>query len=270
LLASRGIRNAWEPPARGLVMGWLKVAGACLLAGTLIPGVASAARMPALAGLAVAAAAACDRLCSSASLLSPRLRRGALVLALGLVLTWFVLATSRGIYLALAVAYYRPIAVVLVLLAAVIAMFALGAAWRERSAKSLAMVAAVSICLKLAHWGVYVPEWNYRWSEGPWGRAIGQWLPRYWPIITMHTWPADLAFATGHPVRQLVHPRLLSYLPKDRPMFVLLHAAEFEHWPPDAPHLVEVHRFEDERGDSRVLARTEGDLARYRLSLDPE
>ncbi|MBV8677885.1 MAG: hypothetical protein JO355_12055, partial [Planctomycetaceae bacterium] len=45
------------------------------------------------------------------------------------------------------------------------------------------------------------------------------------------------------------------------PRFVLLLASEFEHWPKDAPALIPVARFQDERGGTRVLARTEGEFS---------
>jgi hypothetical protein len=126
-------------------------------------------------------------------------------------------------------------------------------------------VALVAVCLKVAHWGYYVPEWNYRRSQGPWGRAIGQWVPAQWPIYTTHAWPADLAFATGRPVRQLVDPKLLAYQPGKNAKFVLLLQSEFTHWPEGAPRIFEVASFQDERGDVRVLARTEGP-ASWRLA----
>jgi hypothetical protein len=125
---------------------------------------------------------------------------------------------------------------------------------------AIGAVAAVAIGLKLFHYGVYVPEWNYRFSQGPWGRAIGQWVPPSWPIYTVHAWPADLAFATGHPVRQLPNERSLVFEPRTRPLFILLHPAEFDHWPEHAPALIKVRVFQDPYGGSRVLARTTGDV----------
>ena len=67
----------------------------------------------------------------------------------------------------------------------------------------------------------------------------------------------DLAFATGHPFRHLAAPQLLEYQGRARPLYVLLHPAEFEHWPASAPRVVQVRTFQDERGQNRVLARTE-------------
>src|SRR5262249_60477114 len=40
LSASRPIRDGWSPPGRLLLNGWLQVTGACLLAGTIVPGLA--------------------------------------------------------------------------------------------------------------------------------------------------------------------------------------------------------------------------------------
>jgi len=262
------VRSSWQAPGRELVLGWLQVAGASVLAGTLIPGLATAARLPALAGLAVAAAAACDRVW--AGVVPATVRRWFLALALAIVLAWTALVSVSGSYLAVAVSYYRPIAIVLVSLALAIASIAVAAAWRGRATWALAMVAAVAICLKVAHWGVYVPEWNYRFSKGPWGRAIGQWVPPRWPIYTVLTWPPDLAFATGHPIRQLSHPRLLASKSQARPLFVLLEASEFEHWPSTAPQIFKVREFQDEYGGSRVLARTAGNLAQLRAANEGE
>ncbi len=65
LVASRSIRDGWEPAGRSYVIGWLQVTGACMIAGTIIPGPRRlAARMPALAGLAVTAAAVIERFVS--------------------------------------------------------------------------------------------------------------------------------------------------------------------------------------------------------------
>jgi hypothetical protein len=124
--------------------------------------------------------------------------------------------------------------------------------------RGLLVLTAVAISLKVAHWGYYIPEWNYRHGQGPWGRAIGQWVVPEWPIYTVHSWSAALAFATEHPVRQLRHPKSLGLQDGPSPRFVLLFDSEFEHWPPSAPPLVKVATFQDDRGSTRVLARTAG------------
>ena len=38
--------------------------------------------------------------------------------------------------------------------------------------RGLATLFVMAVGLKLAAWGYYVPEWNYRQSQGPWARAI--------------------------------------------------------------------------------------------------
>src|SRR5262249_38316918 len=97
-------------------------------------------------------------------------------------------------------------------------------------------------------------------------RAIAQWVPPSWTVYTMHAWPTDLAFALERPVRQLTHPKLLEFEPRNHPQFVLLLPSEFEHWPKEAPPLIKLRVFQDQRGDERILARTEGDMTRTKLA----
>lgn len=266
--ASRAVRDPWPDQGRRVVIGWLQVAGASVLAGTLIPGLADAARMPALAGLVVTAAAVAESVWQNAMTVGSR--RWFLAITLVMLLGWTIGVAIQGIYLVLAVSYYRPVATLLVSVALVTGWLALAGTWRGHARVSLALVVLTSVCLKVAHCGVYAPEWNYRFSQGPWGRAIGQWVPPRWPIVTLHMWPTDLGFYVGHPIRQLVHPRILNFRTDSRPLFVLLQGAEFEHWPADVPKLIKVREFDDERGGVRVLARTEGDLAQSRFNTEPE
>ena len=258
LTISRTVRASWPEPARVVVVGWLQVAGACLLAGAAIPGLADAARLPALAGLAIASAAVLERAWAGSLDRGPRRFTIGLTLTLGLA--WAAISVIGAGYLAVAISYYRPVAIVLILAGLAIGLAALDGAWLGDPRRSIAALVAIAICLKIAHWGVYVPEWNYRRSQGPWGRAIAQHVPPRWPIYTQHAWNPDLAFAIGHPIRQLGHPRLLEPGPGGRPSFVLLHPEEFKHWPAEALPLVKVREFQDEIGRGRVLARTEGSL----------
>jgi hypothetical protein len=180
-------------------------------------------------------------------------------LVLILLFAWTGLTLGAGTYLAAAVPYYRALCVILILLSVPTAGLAVMAARRNRAASGVLAVALLAGFLKLVHYGYYVPEWNYRLSQGPWGRAVGQWVPPRWTIYTEHPWRADLAFATEHPVRQLLSPQHLAYEPPGA-KFVLLQQSEFENWPPQAPALQKVATFEDEYGGTRVLARTEGPL----------
>ena len=156
--------------------------------------------------------------------------------------------------------YYRALGItvgVLVLAAAILGWSALVKVDARRGLVTLVLLA---IGLKLAYWGFYAPEWNYRFSQGPWGRAIGQWVPRKWPVYTFLDWPPDLAFYVGRPVRQLHSPRFLDYLPGRDARFVLLRESEFDHWPEHAPPLTLVARLRDQYGEPRILARTSGVL----------
>ncbi|MHC5539417.1 hypothetical protein ACYOEI_14465, partial [Singulisphaera rosea] len=209
-------------------------------------------------GLAVASAAACDLAWARSFEKSARNRF--LWIASLVTVLWTLIAVGGGISLASAVSYYRPLAILLILMAMPAATLAVMSIVKRDARRALLAVALISISLKAGHWGYYVPEWNYRYSQGPWGRAIGQWVPPRWPIYTTHTWNHDLAFATGRQVRQLAHPKLIAYQPGDSPRFVLLLDAEFDNWPEDAPPIVKVASFQDERGDGRVLVRTAGKL----------
>lgn len=256
LAAFRSIREGWSDPGRQLVTGWLKAAATCLVAGTIIPGLAPAALVPALAGLALTAAACADSLWSS--VVSPAARRSFLGLSTLLVIVWTAVVVGSGIYLASAVPYYRVFSITMIILVLPAGALIIRAFETGDSRRAVLAMVVVAIGVKLGHWGYYVPEWNYRRSQGPWGRAIGQWVPPRWPVYTTHSWPPDLAFAMSRPVRQLTHAKLLAFVKDNRPKHLLLFESEFTHWPTDAPALVKVATFRDEHGETRVLARTDG------------
>ena len=117
----------------------------------------------------------------------------------------------------------------------------------------------MAVGLKLAHWGYYAPEWNYRFSQGPWGRAIGQWVPRKWPVYTFRRLAArpGVLHRPARPAAAAA-PRFLNYVPGPECHFVLLQAADFANWPDQAPPLTLVARFQDQSGEERILARTPG------------
>jgi hypothetical protein len=256
LAAIPSVRAGWSPQGRALVLGWLQVAGACLVAGTVIPGFALAARVPALAGLAVTAAAVADRIWAAS--VSRTVKWLFLGVAGTITALWVGLVVIGGIFLASAVPYYRGAAIILIAAALLIGLVCVHALFRADPRRGVVALAAVAVSIKIAHAGYYAPEWNYRRSQGPWGRAIGQWVVPLWPIYTIHTWPHDLAFATEHPFRQLHHPKQLAFQDGPETKFVLLLASEFEHWPDDAPPLVKVATLQDEHGGTRVIARTAG------------
>ncbi|WZO97642.1 hypothetical protein EP7_004684 [Isosphaeraceae bacterium EP7] len=257
LLALRpSIRQGWSEPGRKVVVGWMQTAAAALVAGTLVPGLASSARIPALVGLAIAAGACWDRIAFGGDSIGRRMRRLSLIIALALAWTWALIAMMGGTYLGLAVSYYRGLAIVVACVSAGAFVSVLMGFWKNAPLRSLAGMMLMALAMKLSYAGFVIPEWNYRAGQGPWGRAIDQWVPARSPIYVTHGWGADLAFATGHPFRQLADASLLARQPGARPLFTLLHPEEFKHWPKDAPPLMEVHTFMDELGYPRVLART--------------
>ena len=247
-----------------MILGWLKVLGATLIVGMMVPGLGSAALVPAMAGLAVVAASCWDRLLADAGELPATVGRRARRIALLIAGLWLILVLGWGGYVGFAIAYYRStmIAVGLVSLAGF--LMAIRASRLGEVRWALGAMVAVSVALKLAHWGYYVPESNYRTGAGPWGRAIGQWVPEKHPIHVLHAWPADLAFATNRPFRQLPAPHNIDFQPTKGSKFILLQDseyAEYLNWSKGWPKLIKVAEFEDEMGLSkRILTRTDEPL----------
>ncbi len=251
LLACRSVRASWVGDGRPLVMGWLQVTGACLVVGSIVPGLATAATVPALAGLAFVSAAIWDRLWAAGWRARPARR------TLG-ACSWRsrALAPGRpalGRDARLRVAYYRSTMIAALAFSVVGFGCAVEAVRRADARRGFAAMALVAVALKLAHWGYYVPEMNYRTSAGPWGRAIGQWVPEKHAVYTFHAWPADLAYAINRPVRQLAAPQLIEFQPGKGSKFVLLadsEYAEYQNWSDGWPKLIKVAEFEDEQGSA--------------------
>ncbi len=269
---STKVRDRWSAQGRPYAVGWGQVALASLVAGTIIPGLAPAARMTAIAGVAVVAAACWDAILAGP--LATGARRWFHGSSLTVALGWSAGVLIWGGYLAVAVGYYRGTAVVLICLAIAVAIVAASASCLGDRWGTLAAMILVAISLKLTHWGYYVPEWNYRHSQGPWGRAIGQWVPPRTNLYVLDAWPPDLVFAIGKPVRQVASPLLLPDQPGPSPKFVLLTKQEYANWQESWPKLVFVAEFKDEldgipgRDDGRVLARTEGPFSWRKLAIE--
>ena len=268
LALSPTIRSAWPESGRKYVTGWGLIAVASLVVGTVVPGLASASRLPALAGLAVVAAACWESILASGTELPASSRRWVHLAGLGLVIGWAALMIPWAGNLALSVGYYRPVGIVLIALAIGAATLAISSAWRADRRGALAALVLLAVSIKLVHFGHHVPEWNYRNGQGPWGRAIAQWVPRGATIHVLHGWPADLLFAVDRPIRQLADPRLLPNRPGPSPKFLLLLESEFDHWQDHWPKVIKVARFEDERGEGRVVARTEGEFSWRKSALE--
>lgn len=260
LLVRKDLRSGWDEAPRKLVVGWLQIGAATLVLGTAVPGFAVVAAVPVLAALAIVAGMACDRIWSIDSDLAPKTRDNLRTLTVGITLTWALICLIFGGHIAMAISFYRALAVVIIASALVCVGVAIAGAVKDRSRWSLLSVVILACGLKLAHWGYFVPEWNYRQGQGPWGRAIGQWVPPRRTVFTMHPWPNDLAFAIGRPVKQLLSPNHIQFQKGGSARYVLLQPSEFENWPDSAPSLVKVREFLDEIGDPRILARTEGPI----------
>jgi hypothetical protein len=253
------LRSAWSDPVRHRTIAWAQVAIACLVAGTVVPGLSGAAGVPALAGLAVVAAATLDSAWSGS--LTGASRRRLLALGLGIVLIWSLILLYGEPFCLVMAPYYRPVGIMVLAVSGSAIALSWLALRRSNTRRAVVALGVLAMALKAAHLGVYVPERNYQHGQGPWGRAIGQWLLPNWPVYTIHEWPHELAFALGRPLRLIPTPQHLAYCgQKGHAKHVLLLQSEFEHWPEDAPRLNKVAQFEDRWGGRRVLARTEGVL----------
>jgi len=263
LLACRSVRESWIGAGRSLVFGWLQVSGACLVVGSVVPGLATAATVPALAGLAFVSAAIWDRAWAVRAS-SPAARRTLGGLTLAITGLWLMVVVLWGGYIGFAVAYYRSTMIATLVFSVVGFGLAVEAIRWADARRGFAALVFVAVALKLAHWGYYVPEMNYRTSAGPWGRAIGQWVPDKHAVYTLHAWPTDLMYAINRPVRQLAGPQLIEFQPGQGSKFVLLadtEYAEYQKWADGWPKLIKVAEFEDEQGlGHRVLTRTEGPI----------
>jgi hypothetical protein len=171
-----------------------------------------------------------------------------------------VYAVPRLCWLAASTTYYLEVSAASLALFLIALAVAIVATWTRDRAWGVSALLWLVLGVKLAHATIYLPEIRYRTGQGPWGRAIGQWIPPGRPLYVFHSWPHDLAFAIGRPTRQLMAPAWLDSAPGRGPHYVLLQQSEWDAWPDVAPKLVKVRDFEDERGGHRVLARTEGSL----------
>jgi hypothetical protein len=258
LLLNRSVRESWRDDGRPWLIGWLQVSLACLIGGTLVPGLSQVTRMAALAGLLIGATACLE---SARARVLARPAQRMFFIVFGCVLGLWLIVVLYGSYLwNLAVPFYRPLGIIMSIMAIGVAILGWSALETGNSRRGLVTLMVIAVGLKLVHWGYYVPEWNYRYSQGPWGRAIGQWVPKRWTLYTFHDWQPDLAFFVKRPVRQLRSPHYLEYQSGPSSKFVLLQASEFENWPKSAPPITLVARFLNQWADERVLARTAGDV----------
>ncbi len=258
LALSRSVRQNWKPDGRLWLNGWLAVTLASLIGGSIVPGVSPATRLIVLTGLLIVTTlsleSAWERTLSVSS-------RRTFFIAFGVVFGVWLAVMLYGSYVwNLAMPFYRPLGIILTIVAIGVGVLGMSALETRNSRRGLVTLMIMVVGLKLAHWGYYVPESNYRYSQGPWGRAIGQWIPKKWVLYTFHDWQPDLAFFIKRPVRQLPSPQFLEYEGGPEAKFVLLLSSEFENWPQTAPAVTLVAKFLDQSARERVLARTAGPL----------
>ncbi|WP_165244174.1 hypothetical protein [Paludisphaera soli] len=260
LLAGGALRRDLKQEGSTIELDWLRIAVAVLIGGTVVPGLTSAAALPALAGLLVAAAAGLEAAWNGR--LSTPARRAFFAIVIALTAAWVFVSLYATFVLTIVFTYYRPVGVVLAVGTLAVAALVWRAVETWSARRSVVAMLVLTACLKWLHWGFYTPEWSYRYGQGPWGRAIGQWTLPHWTIHTLHEWPEDLAWAVGRPIRLIHSPQHLAFPETAESKHVLLLESEFDNWPPSAPRLTKVAAFEPPNpfGSRRILARTEGVL----------
>jgi hypothetical protein len=254
----RSVRESWRPEGQSWLNSWLLVTVASSIGATIVPGVSPAARLVVLAGLMMVTTVCLESAWARTLTDSSRLT---FFIAFGCVFGAWLAVMLYGSYVwNLAMPFYRPLGIIMTIMALGVGVLGMSALETRNSRRGLVTLMVIAVGLKLAHWGYYVPEWNYRYSQGPWGRAIGQWIPKKWVVYTFHDWQPDLAFFVKHPVRQLRSPHYLEYEGGHESKFVLLQDSEYENWPDSAPPVTLVAKFLDQSARERVLARTAGPL----------
>jgi hypothetical protein len=258
LSVNRSVRDSWKPDGRSWLNSWSLVAVTSLIGGSIVPGLSTATRLVVFTGLMMVTALCLELAWARTLQVAPR---RAFFIAFGCVLGAWLAVMLYGTYVwNLAMPFYRPLGIIMTIVALGVGVLGMSALETRNSRRGLVTLMVIAVGLKLAHWGYYVPEWNYRYSQGPWGRAIGQWIPKKWVVYTLHDWQPDLAFFIKHPVRQLRSPYYLEYEGGPESKFVLLQDSEYENWPESAPPVKLVAKFLDQSARERILARTEGPL----------
>jgi hypothetical protein len=258
LALSQSVRQNWKTEGRSWLNGWLVIALAELISGSIVPGMSPATRLVGFTGLLIVTTLCLESAWARTLTVSSR---RAFFVAFGCVFGVWLAVMLYGSYVwNLAMPFYRPLGIIMTIVALGVGVLGMSALETGNSRRGMVTLMVIAVGLKLAHWGYYVPESNYRYSQGPWGRAIGQWIPKKWVLYTFHDWQPDLAFFVKRPVRQLRSPHYLEYEPGPAAKFVLLQDSEFENWPQSAPPVTMVAKFLDQSARERVLARTAGSL----------
>jgi hypothetical protein len=258
LVAAPSVRERLRPEGRACVKCWLQVGLLAFGAGTLVPGLSASAGVVAMAALCIAATAGLDAAATAS--LSRGVRIAFFSVFSAIVAIWLVLLIHGSFVWSVTMPFYRTLGVGMGLMVLAVAALAWWSLETFDTRRALLTLIVVAVALKIVHWGYYVPEWNYRHSQGPWARAISQWVPRKWTLYTVHNWPPDLAFFMKRPVRQIAGPHHLPYQPGPESKFLLLLPSELDNWPASAPPISVVVKLLDKWGGERIVARTAGPL----------
>ncbi len=233
---------------------WVQCGIAAILAGTLVPGLSTPARGLALVGLAIAAALVLEAMWTRRI---TGVSQVAILTVLALLTFVWLVGIDFGCYIwTMSMPYYRAFGVMMGFVAIAVSLVLWGMLAGANLRRAAVLLVLLAAATKLVHTGFYGPEWNYRQSQGPWSRAVAQWIPRRSTVYTLHDWPADFAFYLKRPIRQLHSAQFLKYEPQNVSKFLLLSQSEFDNWSDSAIPITPMARFLDEAGATRVLART--------------
>ncbi len=229
LVLSRSVRDGWKPDGRPWLTGWLQVGLACLVGGTLVPGLSQAARVVALAGLIVVAAACLESAWTRSLAGSPR---RAFFVVFGSVLGLWLAVMLYGIYIwNLVMPFYRPLGIIMSIMAIGVAVLGWSALETRNSRRGLGHVDGHRGRAEAGPLGLLCSRVELPLQPRPVGPRDRQWVPKRWTLYTFHDWAPDLAFFMKRPVRQLRSPNYLEYQSGPESKFVLLQASEFETGP---------------------------------------
>ncbi|MFM1801234.1 MAG: hypothetical protein RJA81_586 [Planctomycetota bacterium] len=267
---SQTLREKWSEERREYVSNWWTISALCLFIGTILPQFSRSTLIPVIAGFSVVAGHVWATAWADQKFKLLGSAGRWLAMSSGfMVIVLTIIAIPMGTFVSMAIPYYRWTALLWVCLTGLSSILYVNGVLKGEARRVIVALLVMLVSIKTAHVSIYVPEWNYRRSQGPWGRAVGQWVPGGWPIYTLHGWQTDFAFATGHNFRQITAPRFLPDMdqsPNGRPNFILLHPADYERWPKFAPPIQKVAEFQDNsgRGTARILARTGPEQVNWR------
>src|SRR3954453_21476291 len=158
LAASGPVREGWGQTGQRLLSGWVQVAIACLVVGTIVPGLSQAARVPALAGILMIAATGLEAAWTGR--LSARARHLFLVLNFSILTVWLATLLYGGYVWTLVLPYYRPLGIVTLLLGMIVLALGWSAVETSKTRRAIVRLAILSASLKLVHWGSLGPAWT--------------------------------------------------------------------------------------------------------------